>query len=262
MGRRLHRHPRRASWYYNGAHGFFTVGEVPSLPFTMTMWIHPTANTKRIGGLFNSSDSGKKHEIIWNSSGTVGARSEGGGSGNAVSSNTGTNGAWNHLSCIWTSTADRQSVLNGDWANRGTNTDTSNPTGLDRIGIGGVMTGTPLALFIGGIGVTAVWDIALVQKDVEGLYFGRLFPSDVRPANLIALYYGDGNFPLVNQVDPSRYVMRGLHAVPPHINGEAAPIRMPTRSTVIGKAPDASGIVGGLTTGLVNGGLVTGLGAA
>ena len=73
--------------------------------------------------------------------------------------------------------------MNGDWTNRGENTDASQPGGGDVIHtrIGTIYTGT--FYFSGMIAEVAVWNIALVQAEVEALA-ARASPLSVRPDKL------------------------------------------------------------------------------
>ncbi len=108
-----------------------------------------------------------------------------GGPGTASSTNTYTNDAWSHACGIETDTTTRRSILNGDWANSGTNATSKNPGGNDRMSIAAWYDDTTTSNFLGAdLAELAIWNAALTQPDVEALAEG-LSPLKVVPGSLI-----------------------------------------------------------------------------
>ena len=135
----------------------------------------------------------------------------------AWTGNTWTNSAWNH--CFGSfDTSNRVVVLNGDWANRGTSTDTLafNPNNA-QMNIGGVRAGGlwQTSRADGYIAEVAMWDVELTQAEVERLAAG-LSPLFIRPASLV--YYApmrdwaSNNYPAV--VNPSSIALAPLEDAP------------------------------------------------
>jgi len=96
------------------------------------------------------------------------------------------NGVEYHACGIWTSSTDRVSVLDGDWAGRGSNTTSKVPSGIDKVSIGAQYfnsTGPNFGLN-GRIAEVGIWNAALVQAEVEALAAG-VSPLLIRPGNLV-----------------------------------------------------------------------------
>lgn len=176
-------------------------------PHTAFAWFYPTAVNARTS--INIRDSANANnnrftmvstsasKLRWDARDTV---SQVAISGNAITLN-----VWNSGAGISTSTTDRAIVLNGDWANRGTSTVSAAPASIDEIEIG--IRANALWDFAGRIAEVAIWDVALVQAQVEALSLYRLSPLLVEPSRLVE--YWSLISPRYNQepyrFDPVRY---------------------------------------------------------
>lgn len=105
----------------------------------------------------------------------------------ALTSNTITLSTWQHGAIIAASAASRTAVLNGDWANRGTNTVSGTPSGINRTTIGRWDGSSAFDPFDGRIAEACLWDVALVQDEIEALNRG-VAPYRVRPQNVAAYW--------------------------------------------------------------------------
>lgn len=97
----------------------------------------------------------------------------------AQTSNTATANAWNHVVAIFNGDSSRTAILNGDIANKGTNTTTRGSlSGLNRTRIASHHTGTPR--FDGRLEHIAVWNEALTDAEAASLWAGA-HPDGIRP---------------------------------------------------------------------------------
>lgn len=87
---------------------------------------------------------------------------------NAFSVNT-----WHHCFAIITNSTDRTAILDGDTANKGTNTTSSAPDDIDRFTIGRNGDSTPNNEMSGRIAEVAMWDVALTEA--EGVWLSKGF---------------------------------------------------------------------------------------
>ena len=153
-------------------------------------------------GLINSGDVNIRNLLLFNPDGTgfLQAKSgpTGGEEGNAITVNSVSTGTECHLCGIETSTSSRAVVLNGDWANRGTNT-TSITTTLNATRIGQALAIVPM---YGDLSEVAVWDVALTQYEVEALA-DRMSPLLIRPSSLVAYW------PLIGRYSPELDLVGG-----------------------------------------------------
>lgn len=191
------------SWDFPGTGAFESqVGTVPVTgpPFTMCCFFTPDAVTTE-GHIISIHDFSavELHNLSIDISNTsqLSAGSFDGGWAVADEGTTLTNGVAHHGCGIWTSSTDRVSVLDGNWAGRGTNTTSKNPTGVDHLSIGGQYfnsASTPQNEFNGRIAEVGMWNVALTQSEVEALAAG-VSPLLIRPGNLVfyAPFLGDQN---------------------------------------------------------------------
>lgn len=90
-------------------------------------------------------------------------------------------GVWQHACGINESTTSRAAFLNG--ANKGTNTDSSNPTGVNQTRIGAAAYQIK-TYFNGKLAEAAVWNAILSDIEVQALG-NRISPIRIRPGNLV-----------------------------------------------------------------------------
>ncbi len=166
---------------------------VTAAPFTLSCWFYP-GNVTAQHGLLGIGDTGVGNGDRWQltaEGASVGdplsftARVGSGASAstaNAFSAN-----VWGHAVGIEVSTTSRIAVLNGDWANRGTNTTSKSPGGLDVTRLGARAAGTATDFLLGYIAEGAIWNAELNQSEVEALSRG-VSPRLVRSGSLVAYW--------------------------------------------------------------------------
>lgn len=160
-------------------------------PFTVAAWVKPDGAKGDwvIFGQYDSTDSNTWHGEIAISSATGGAKCSKRNTSNedAISSNTVTANVWNHICGRFIADDDRASYLDGDAANKGTNTVSVTDPGTNnqRIGLRG--DGSPNASFDGGIAYVSIWDGDLTEAEVLLLAQGAN-PTWIRRDILIALW--------------------------------------------------------------------------
>jgi len=157
---------------------------VSDYPATFCLWVRPDDVTtfQVAAGLFDVTNNRRQILIIFSSTARWGNQAD----EEAVPSNSISTGSWFHIACISTSATDRTCVLNGDWANRGTNT-VSVPwlTADEWMMLAADYSGGNL--FNGQIAHAAWWNTNLSQAQVEGLAAGDN-PLAVQATNLVAYW--------------------------------------------------------------------------
>ena len=122
-----------------------------------------------------------------------------GGAIQAVSRDTGANSAsssasisettnWHHAAAVWTANNSRAAFLDG--ANKGTDTNSRTPSGMNRtiVGLGGDAN---FDLY-GKVAHVGIWNVALSDGDIATLA-GGANPQSVQLANLVAYWTLDTN---------------------------------------------------------------------
>ena len=103
----------------------------------------------------------------------------------AVTSNSMSADTWQHCCAIEESSTSRISVLNGDWANRGTNSGGNEvPTSINQMAVGWENDSSPADYLTGHLAHVAIWNVALTQGEAEALSKGYS-PLLIRPGSLI-----------------------------------------------------------------------------
>ncbi|MFS2087150.1 LamG-like jellyroll fold domain-containing protein, partial [Stenotrophomonas geniculata] len=75
-----------------------------------------------------------------------------------------TNGTWNHALAVFASSTSRAAYLNG--ASKGTNVQSSSPTGVNRTTTSMVYVSAASSLFFpGDLAEVAMWNVALTDAD-------------------------------------------------------------------------------------------------
>jgi len=97
------------------------------------------------------------------------------------------NGGWNHLAGVMAGVSERYSYLNGDTANKGTNTTTITSIAglLNRTCVGCIYASTTLSQTMQGrVAHPAIWSVALTDAEIVMLSQG-VSPLLVRPESLV-----------------------------------------------------------------------------
>ena len=172
-----------------------TTPPVTATPLTIAAWVNPNS-VGTLDGIVHIGDAAlgtvtQCFLLRMDASGQVNFYAADTAGNSAITTNTTatmTASAWNHAVGISTSAASRRSVLNGNWAESGTNTTSRTPTGVTDLTLGVFPNGgSPSNEWNGYIAHVAVWDIALSQAEVEALA-GGANPLTIQNANLVAYW--------------------------------------------------------------------------
>lgn len=163
---------------------------VTAPPFTVFGWFLHTSGhgTETLWGTVDVSVTDHYFTV---QSGTgdgdrIRSRAGDGTTSNAGPTNTYSDDVWNSFTGIFTAVDDRRCILNGDWANSTQSTTSRTPANLDRTTLGKLdySSGGGTQGHTGDLGDYAIWDVALVQAEVEALHDGA-DPRRIRPESLI-----------------------------------------------------------------------------
>ena len=181
---------------FNGNTEWFTASSwtaVTDPPCTMACWfrpreVNPRTSEQHIQSISNFAGADRFGIQIYPDltiQQTLIAGVFSGGSWQRVESgNTWQYGEWHHGCAIFAADDDRRVILDGDWANSGTDTTLKAFGTVDRYTVGGQATGSAVVdLFRGWLDWVVVWDVALTQQEVEALA-DHVSPSRVRPQNI------------------------------------------------------------------------------
>lgn len=161
---------------------------VTAYPFSAIAWFLPNtaSQTSFLLSIADTATSTNQWLMFYRSNNIIRGISNGGGQKNADTTNSATLNAWNMAAMVFTSATDRKVVLNADFANEGTNTESSTPTGLDNTTLGAHLQNSQQFSSIDFlIAHVAVWDVALTDDEITALNRGA-FPHEVRPGALLA----------------------------------------------------------------------------
>lgn len=172
---------------FNGTTDIGTVGSaiVTAAPFTIAAWYKSATNPPSteqclvmLGVTAGGSTNNSFRMLVRTDTTTLFSRV----AANVVVTATATIGDlnWHHICVIEASSTSRAAYLDG--ANKGTNTDSSAPTGIDNAWIGN-RSGADTAVN-GQLAHVSIWNAALSDDEVAMLGTYRLSPLRVRPQSL------------------------------------------------------------------------------
>lgn len=159
---------------------------------------------------YGSGSGGGDNKIYWQSNAT-------GTGGSAVSTAAVPNGSWFHGLGVESATNSRAVYING--GSKGTDTtNATQPTGLDRMMVGGAdhsgVNGREI--FPGTLAEWALWDAALTDAEATMLSLG-VSPLFIRPGNLLVYYPLVGRYsPEIDTVGGFNQTLTGTPAVADH----------------------------------------------
>ncbi|RKY69318.1 MAG: hypothetical protein DRQ02_01275 [Candidatus Latescibacterota bacterium] len=170
-----------------------TVGApVSGVPLTIAAWVsvtNPFTWTNLIICCIQDKDtSDQMFALEIRNESTVFARAltrQGGTLARAVATNTLSYGTW--YLCVATFISSSSRACSVDGANRGTNTTSVTPSGLDSVSIGRYGDSSPGNYFNGKVAEVAVWDTNLSIAETQVLA-ARFSPLFVRPQNLVSYW--------------------------------------------------------------------------
>lgn len=219
-----------------------TTPPVTATPLTIAAWVNPNS-VGTLDGIVHIGDAAlgtvtQCFLLRMDASGQVNFYAADTAGNSAITTNTTatmTASAWNHAVGISTSAASRRSVLNGNWAESGTNTTGRTPTGVTDLTLGVFPNGgSPSNEWNGYIAHVAVWDIALSQAEVEALA-GGANPLTIQNANLVA-YWPMTNSGAVGEdvIGANTLTLSGNTAYSsenPTVDAAGSPLILPHRSS-------------------------------
>lgn len=151
-------------------------------PLTIAAWAyHDEATTQCAVALANNTVTGDYFELQITSAHRVLANTVASGSGASAQTGTGTINTWIHGCAVFSAANSRAAYANG--GDKGTNTTSRTPSGMNTWAIGRVPASTPLRYFSGRLAEIGVWNVALTDAEVAALGAG-VCPLLIRPASL------------------------------------------------------------------------------
>ena len=163
-----------------------SVAVVSAAPCTMAAWFN-TDDSAKDALLAVSNYSPGSFNGFWlvlDEYDYVQARLYDGSIGNATSSTTYSLNTWHHACAVFAANNNRSAYLDG--GNKGTDTSTHTPSGLENTSIGAILynEGPGDWLISGSIAEAGIWNVALSDAEVALLAKGYS-PLFVRPQNLV-----------------------------------------------------------------------------
>jgi len=160
---------------------------VTAVPFTMACWANFADNTdlQYVMALADLSEPDQSFRLGKDTPGNendIIAVSYDGTTKKASTTAKATAGTWHHICGVFASSTSRAAYLDG--GNKGTDTTSSTPTGIDRTSIGRVGDSTPGYDTDGAVAEAAIWNAALTDAEVVVLATG-VSPLLVRPQSLV-----------------------------------------------------------------------------
>ena len=191
---------------FNGTTQYLETTTVPAVgpPVSFAAWIRPSSlAASAIIGVSRNSGTTQRAYLGLSAAGLITAISQSSGTTRTASTSAATSAStWAHACAVFASSTSRSVYLNG--ASKGTNTQNSSPTGLNRGNIGMVYAGTSASLFFpGDIAEVACWNVALTDGDAALLAKG-VSPYLVKGNNLLAYW------PLVGRYSPEISLFGGF----------------------------------------------------
>jgi len=162
-----------------------------SYPASMTAWVQ--LESTHIGAIVLVLDKDVTNawtELIVNGTFEARSRSNAEGIDSATGTTTPELGRWYHVAAVYASTTSRKIYVNGIL--EATNTATNTPTGYDRTSIGMTRDSTPSTPFDGLIDDVRIFNVALTDTEVAGLYHANIAPGTA-PVGHYKMNTGSGN---------------------------------------------------------------------
>lgn len=188
-----------------------------AVPFSVACWFMVTTASPNFDRLLSIGDQTDNEEFTININTLfgVGATSRTGGSGATATSSANTSqNTWAHAAGVFTSSSSRAAFLDG--ANKGTNSTSSTPSGLDLTVIGARANATQGSPFRGHIAEVGLWDVALTDAEVAILGAGYS-PLLVRPQSLVAYWPIGGRYsPEISLLEGFAMTVSGTPAYADH----------------------------------------------
>lgn len=163
---------------------------VTAVPLSIAVWVMISGTltaTRRIVSLSDPDGASETAFYLHSVSGQVIGRTVNAGSGaQAVSSVGIVADTWHHMCVVFSAVNARAAYLDG--GNKGTNTGSITPAGIEKTLIGArEVTSTKSQFMNGRVAEVAIWNVALNDAEVLALS-GGIAPPYVRPGNCVAYY--------------------------------------------------------------------------
>jgi len=164
-------------------------------PGTLAMWFQTPAITT-LQRIFTFGNSGTNDPFIAmginsSSKGIAFIRDDGVGGSEFATGNSIVANRWSHLALRMIATNSRAVYLNGDIANKGTNTTANISITLNRMAIGALYRTGVQDYANGRIAWPAMWSVCLSEAEISALAAGAC-PLDIQPASLIGFWQWSG----------------------------------------------------------------------
>lgn len=158
---------------------------VTAVPLTMAAWFYTDVDSasQEIAYLADLSATDQAFRLSLVSGARLRAAVYAGSLPYAESTGTFSTNTWTHACGVFAAADDRAAFLNG--GNKGTNSTSATPTGIDRLSVARAGDFTPGNYFSGAVAELAIWNAALSDAEVAILGADRYSPLLVRPQNLV-----------------------------------------------------------------------------
>lgn len=177
-------------------------GIITAAPLTIAAWIRDTTTNMggAIAGVYTSTATTNRHsfKLMLNSGNARAQTADGSGGASATSVNEMVANTWHHACAVFASATSRTAYMDGDTANKGTNTTSKTPTGINRTAVGIDYASTPgleLDSTAAQVADLCFWNIALSDTEVVAIAKG-IFPFLIHPESIVAY------FPLIGKYRP------------------------------------------------------------
>lgn len=172
-----------------GVYAEINTAVVSSPPFTVSVFLKSvTAANVNIAWWCGDKDTPDDYFVLYGASAKATLVTRLTGTNDVISStNTFADATYAHLCGRWTAIDDREVILNGDIANKGSSAVSAEPAGPDRTSLGRFGDSTSFPSDDGSLGECAVWGVALGDSEIGALSRG-VSPLLIRPAALISYW--------------------------------------------------------------------------
>lgn len=167
---------------------------VTAPPFTVNLWFRVKDDTQYHSLLSIGNTGTSNHYYLLNAAGGIVGDplqlwiQAGGGGLQVNTTNAYTANTWHMATLIETTVTNHVSVLDNNWASRGSSTTNRTVTGINNLSIGVSAQSVPSNYIDGAIANVALWTAALTSSDLDLLWNGGVMAPPIRQENLLSFW--------------------------------------------------------------------------
>jgi hypothetical protein len=173
----------------DGSTQWLTLGSAlrTAIPFTIAGWVYQdSGHGQHTAVNISDGSANNRFTVQLDSSGTLEAETAESGSDSKASATSDLSAdTWGHIAAVFASATDRRALLDG--ANKGTNTTSRTPSGLNASALGTSLSGGGTQDWLGRFAHMGLWSVALSDVEIAMLALGYL-PPQVKPASLLSYW--------------------------------------------------------------------------